>query len=420
MAHLGSNLHSFHLTSIDSITDIVRKVIREQQVVTYFQPIVSVKNRSIIGLEALSRGTPALSSIIPPKLLFEQAALLGMTIELDRLCRDTALTAFQPITFAHPDLFLFLNFDTTIIDKGVVGSGYLHKSTEKRNLQAGNIVIEISESNIQDVDLLKKFIQMYKSYGFLFALDDIGIGSSNLDRILLTKPDILKIDRCLINGIDHDYYKQELFSSIVNIAKKVGALVVAEGVETETEAIVCCEIGADLLQGFYFAKPQPANCPILPETFTLAIDSVNKLFKQYRVDKISAKVHTHQLYKTIAHNLTDELAKTPPELFEEKLKKLAHYPNLEYVYILARNGIQISNSVCDTCAFPGSKKRLFNAAQKGTDQSLKDYYLYLHSGLTEYITDPYISYASGSLCVTVSMLFTSADQQFILCADFTV
>lgn len=420
MEHLGSNHLSLPLTTADPIADIVRKIIREQQIVTYFQPIVSVKNRSIIGLEALSRGAPEISSLVPPKLLFEQASLLGMTIELDRLCRDTALTAFQPVTVKHPDLFLFLNFDATIIDKGVVGSGYLRNSVEKRQLHTSNIVIEISESTIQDVELLEKFIQMYKSYGFLFALDDIGIGSSNLDRILLTKPDILKIDRCLVNGIDHDYYKQELFCSIVNIAKKVGALVVAEGVETEAEAIVCCEIGADLLQGFYFAKPQPASHPILPDIYTQAIDSVNKLFKHYRAAKISDAVQTQQSYKTIAHKLADELANTPPDLFEEKLKRLAHYPNLEYVYILARNGIQISNSVCDSCTFPGSKKRLFNAAQKGTDQSLKDYYLYLHSGLTEFITEPYISYASGNLCVTVSMLFTAANQQFILCADFTV
>lgn len=119
--------------------------------------------------------------------------------------------------------------------------------------------------------------------------------------------------------------------------------------------------------------------------------------------------------------MTLELSETLPETFDEKLMEAARYPQLEYVYLLDEKGLQISNSVCDACAFSRPQKKLFQAAQKGADQSLKNYYLYVHAGLEQYISEPYISCATGSLCITVSRKFRAADGCcYILCADFTV
>ncbi len=404
-----------------NISNIVQDIINSRQVITHFQPIISLKNHTVFGIEALSRGMHSSSDIIPPNIMFEQAAALGMTIELDRLCRDKALTSFQPLNALHPELFLFINFDPTILDKGASGSEYLINSVKSRNLLPRNIIIEMCESKTQNAERLKEFIQRYKRYGFLLALDDIGIGYSNLDRILLTEPDILKIDRCIINGIDRDCHKQEIFSSIVNVSKKIGALIVAEGIETEAEAITSCELGADLLQGFYFARPQPANNQLTPHAFIPGIDSVHRKFKEHKVAKIILAERNRQLFETISYQLTNKLTGTDPEFFDEKLIELARHPALEYLYILNQDGIQVSNSICDACvSFQGPRKFLFNATHRGADQSLKDYYLYIHAGLTQYITAPYISHASGNLCITVSRVFTSAGQQFILCADFTI
>ena len=70
------------------------------------------------------------------------------------------------------------------------------------------------------------------------------------------RPDVIKIDRSLITGVDGDFYKQETFKSLVSLRRRIGALVVAEGIETEAEAVTALELGADLLQGFFLGRPQ--------------------------------------------------------------------------------------------------------------------------------------------------------------------
>ena len=77
-------------------------------------------------------------------------------------------------------------------------------------LKPENIAIEIIESDVEDLKELQRFVQLYRSYGFLIALDDVGAGHSNLNRIPLIKPDILKIDRFLVQNIQDDFYKQEV------------------------------------------------------------------------------------------------------------------------------------------------------------------------------------------------------------------
>lgn len=405
-----------------SIADKVAEIIDTKRVQTYFQPLISVKNLSLIGVEALSRTGFGKGAAIPPLVLFEEGAKLGRSVELDRLCRDKALLAFRELAQQQPELFLFLNFDATLIDQGVVGSDYLRDSVRFLGLQPRSIVVEISESKVQNLELLKEFIERYRQYGFLFALDDIGIGHSNLDRLVLTKPDILKIDRCLISNIHLDGYKQEVFSSIINIAKKVGALVVAEGIETEAEALLCCDLGADFLQGYFLARPEAWQGQLLArQRVKQATDSLRKHFKEYKVEKIRTDVNRSRYYRVTVEQIMERLSCASMEDFDDKLTELACYPQLEYVYILDEKGIQISNSVCDNCSLSQPQKRLFNVARKGADQSLKNYYLYVHAGLSPYVSEPYISCATGNLCITVASRFAAADgNDYILCADFTV
>ena len=117
-------------------------------------------------------------------------------------------------------------------------------------------MIEINETKVQDNAALKRFAETYREFGFMIALDDVGTGFSNMDRILLIKPDIIKIDMSLIRNIHNDYYKQGVFKSLVNMSNKIGALVVAEGVETEEEAIQILRLGGHMIQGYFFSKPQ--------------------------------------------------------------------------------------------------------------------------------------------------------------------
>ena len=109
--------------------------------------------------------------------------------------------------------------------------------------------MEFLEARLEDVGRFGALADALREHGFLVVLDDVGAGHSNLDRIPLFRPDVIKVDRSLISGVGDDFYKQETLKSLVNLSRRIGALVVAEGIETDAEAIVALELGVDLLQG---------------------------------------------------------------------------------------------------------------------------------------------------------------------------
>ena len=397
----------------------MRNIIEQEQVITHFQPILSVKNRSVIGYEALSRGIdPYTNSIIPPNTLFSNAADQQLTLGLDRLCRKKALENFKPLQQKFNDSILFLNFDTTIIDQGVVGSGHLLNTVRKHDINPQKIVIEIKESEANNLKELEKFIKNYRNYGFLIALDDIGSGHSNLNRISLVKPDLLKLDAFLIRNIHKEFYKQEVFKSLVNLAKKIGALVVAEGVENEDEAICTLKLGADLLQGFYFAKPTN-NLMCTKNNFKDKLNLVADQFKNSVIEKINANKMYRKEYHKIVNNILTNLPIIKSELFNEKLLEIiSTYPVLDCLYILNENGIQISSTICNNSKLLNQRGSIFRPAAQGTDHSLKEYYYLLQdSGSRYFYSEPYISMASGNLCVTISTFFKAENNTYILCAD---
>ena len=396
----------------------IRAIIAQEQISIYFQPILSLAKKSVIGLEALCRGNYN-NKVIMPSVLFDLALKNGVTLDLDRLCRRKALEAFKPISEKNNDLILFLNFDASIIDQGVVGSGHLLNTVSELGLQAEKIVIEIIESKVKDIQSLVSFIKSYRSYGFMIALDDVGTGHSNLNRITMAKPDIFKIDRSIIDHIDQDFYKQEILKSLVNLSRKIGVLVVAEGIERESEAIMGLDIGVDMLQGFYFARPEPADKIdaglLMPNKTYIA----NK-FKEYNMRKTSTRRSHKQEYAYILNEMVNELALIAISQMDNKMQELVNrFTCLECVYILDENGFQVSDTLFGTDKEPLNIKSIFQPAPRGSDHSMKDYYyLLLGLGQSANYTEPYISLASGNLCVTVSTWMSNLDGiRSVLCLD---
>ncbi|OPY56172.1 MAG: putative EAL-domain containing protein YkuI [Pelotomaculum sp. PtaU1.Bin035] len=384
-----------------------------------FSRLYPLRKKSIIGFEALCRGINIETrEVLPPGLLFESARSENFTLELDRLCRKKALEGYKAAHTENDNFILFLNLDTSIIDFGVVGSGHLLNLINALGVEPNNVVIEIVESNTEDVNSLERFIKSYKGYGFLTALDDVGCGYSNLDRVALVKPDILKIDMGIISNINKFFYKQEIFKSLVSLSKRIGALVVAEGVEREEEALVALELGADMLQGFYFSKPQE-NMLNMVNDIDCKTSKIAHNFNDYIINKIKISKLLHRNYNIILDSIIYELSKITLENFDSKLREVIRkYPALECIYIINENGVQVTETICSQ-AVAVKRGKIYVPAKKGTEHSLKDYYYYLVStGSKKFTTDPYISLASGNLCITISSFFENFNfDRYILCID---
>ena len=399
----------------------IEYIIKNENITTCFQPVVSIKKKTIVGFEALSRGvTQGSKNIIPPEYLFSLANKKNLCLELDRLCRKSALRNFKR-GVCDEDLMLFLNFDTSILDRGVTGSGHLQNLVDNFGINPGNVVLEIVESNVRDIHALKKFIKIHRNKGFLIALDDVGNGHSNLNRIPMVKPDILKIDRYLVRSIDKDYHKQAVCKSLIDLARSIGTLVIAEGVESEEEAITVLELGVDMIQGYYFC--QPGEIPkYMKWGLGDVISKLGYLFQDHLYKKFYLNKREQEVNSRIISDIISKLSILSLYEFDNTLFQFVKkYPALECIYVLNEKGIQLSITACNGDTLQRSHMPIFRPALKGEDHSLKDYYYSLmNSNSKEHTTEPYISLSSGNLCITVSKVFTgSGNKTYILCADFT-
>ena len=173
-----------------------------------------------------------------------------------------------------------------------------------------------------------------------------------------------------------------------------------------------------MLQGYYFAKPQKINGGIVevPKNET---DGAAMLYKELKTEKTVRARLQRAICCTAIDRIIDEIEVIEASCFDAKLKTLiGKYPLLEYVYILDTKGRQVTETIGNQLK-PNAGNKLFQPDRKGADQSLKDYYLRIQAGWKRHTTEPYMSLATGNLCITNSTIFRAANgEQYILCTDF--
>jgi EAL domain-containing protein (putative c-di-GMP-specific phosphodiesterase class I) len=179
-----------------------------------------------------------------------------LLFELDRLCRKKALENAKGI---NPECKLFMNCLPSMVLDPEFKDVYLKVFLQELLLSPINIVFEITEREaIENYDLFNKAVKYYTDLGFAIAVDDTGAGFSSLETVIELKPMFIKLDISIVRGIEKNQLKQELIKAIYSLSKKMGSLVIAEGIETEEELNTLKQIGISLGQGFLFAKPGPA------------------------------------------------------------------------------------------------------------------------------------------------------------------
>ncbi|MDD5167719.1 MAG: EAL domain-containing protein [Syntrophales bacterium] len=406
--------HHFSLSSSN-----LKEIISNERIVVEFQSILSARNHSISGFEGLIRGKDRDGSLIPPIFLFDAAGEHGLTLELDRLCREKVLAAFGTIHHFQKNSLLFLNLETSFLSSKVVGSGYLLDQVTRHKIPPANIVIEIVESKTPDTGALVRFVNNYRECGLNIALDDVGTGHSNFDRISLLRPNIIKVDRSIISGIATNYFKQEIFKSLTNLSKSIGSLTLAEGVETQEEVIHGIEYGADLMQGFFFSRPKDIKLPVSNEEEQRLAD-ILLAFRMKRIDIVKARRRQNKRYQKTVRGIVRRIQGKSPEEIDAVLREIMDLSeSIDALYIISDEGIQVT----DTIMKKSRRERInpvFRAASKNENLSHKDYfYQLINTDLKRFTTDRYISFATGNLCVTLSHLFSGENGRlYILCTDF--
>jgi EAL domain-containing protein (putative c-di-GMP-specific phosphodiesterase class I) len=233
------------------LSTMLFRAIEEQSISTVFQPIVDLQSRRIIGYEVLSRG-PEATKIEKPEVMFELARELDLVWELEELCIRNMRPLLESVCARG---LLFFNLESGFIQQ-------LHsRGTEVLEpllCRGGQVVIEVTErSAIRDYAMFRQTLQVLKRMGFRIAVDDCGSGYATLEAIAELKPDYLKVGHSLLFMVERDVIRRNLVDLVARCSATIGAVTIAEAIETEEQLQVCEELGISNGQGYYFAPPGP-------------------------------------------------------------------------------------------------------------------------------------------------------------------
>ncbi|MBE0505326.1 MAG: EAL domain-containing protein [Marinospirillum sp.] len=213
-----------------------------------YQPIVDYRNKSIWGYEALVRGPNNESawSILSRVNDDNRYAF-------DQACRVKAITLAAELKL---DKILSINF----LPNAVYEPAHCIRSTLQAADLAGfpleKIMFEITESEkVHDAEHLTRIFDYYQQQGFITALDDFGAGHAGLNLLSKFLPGLMKIDMELVRDINTHRTKQIIVTALADICRQLDIILLAEGLETAEEVAYFEQLGVQLMQGYYFAKP---------------------------------------------------------------------------------------------------------------------------------------------------------------------
>lgn len=246
-----------------SMSSEFNAILHERKARALFQPIADFTTGTILAWEALARG-PEGSAFLSPSVLFDFAEQSGKLFALERLCREQAIRSLGAIASGQK---LFLNIHPKTMADPEFTHGRTLELLEEVGLAPENIVFEITERHsINEFALFHRTLDHYRSQGFLVAVDDAGAGYSGLTSVAQIRPEFIKIDMSLIQGIDKDPVKRALIETFVAFADKIGSKIIAEGIESQAQAACLIDIGVHYGQGYYLARPAAPKPPLSLDT----------------------------------------------------------------------------------------------------------------------------------------------------------
>ncbi|WP_163337768.1 EAL domain-containing protein [Desulfopila sp. IMCC35008] len=254
----------------DEMNDLIQKKLRLEadlrsalsgsDLQLYYQPQVRIRDNKIIGVEALLRWIQADRQVISPASFIPVAEESGLILPLSEWVMQTACIQAKlwqdeledPLCIAvniSPRHFRDEHFSSQL--SGII---------EQAGLNPQNLDLEITESLImQDVERSVDIMRKFKSLGGTISIDDFGTGYSSLSYLKKFPLDKLKIDKSFVDEIDSNPKDEGLAKTIITMGHGLGLTVVAEGVETRRQLEKLRELGCDIIQGYYYSSPLPAD-----------------------------------------------------------------------------------------------------------------------------------------------------------------
>jgi EAL domain-containing protein (putative c-di-GMP-specific phosphodiesterase class I) len=220
-----------------------------------YQPIVRASDGAVYGYEALARTGE--TRLPHPQALVDAAERLDRVQELGRVVHGNAADLLDqsviPVAFVN-------------VHPRELADDSLLRPDAPLSRHARSVVLEITDrASLEGMPGLHARVEALRVLGYRLAIDDLGVGDTGLTTFAVLEPDLVKLDVALVHGCDHEPVKQRLIRSMAALCRELGALVVAEGIETQAEQETVASLGCDLLQGFRLGRPvEAADLPAAP------------------------------------------------------------------------------------------------------------------------------------------------------------
>lgn len=213
-----------------------------------FQPIVDVANKTVYAYEALVRGPEGEGALSILNKVNERNRYA-----FDQICRVKAVKLASKLGM---NTRLSINFMPNAVYKAEYCIRTTLAAAKTYNFDTSKLIFELTEGeDLTSVEHLASIIEAYQEMGFSTAIDDFGAGYSRYNIMMVSPPDLLKLDMTLIRNIHQEPNKQAVVAGIITMMAQLGGRIVAEGVETVEEYFWLRSQGISLYQGYLFARP---------------------------------------------------------------------------------------------------------------------------------------------------------------------
>ena len=235
-----------------ALSDAIARVIDERALRPVYQPLVHLESGRVIGFEGLIRPTPG-SPFPNPGALFSAAEAGGRIVDLDLACLDVVIAGATAI----PDpLLVTLNVSPLTLEAPEFGAARLLNMLDHAGFPADRVILEVTEREvIHDVPRVLAVLERCRSAGIRIAADDVGAGNAGLRLLSQFRFDVVKIDLSLVQAGTGHATVRAVLSSLVDLARRWGALVVAEGVENQAQLAMARDLAIDAGQGYLLGRP---------------------------------------------------------------------------------------------------------------------------------------------------------------------
>ena len=236
----------------------LRRAVERDEFVLHYQPVMDLEAGQMVGVEALIRWEDPEHGLIQPDDFIPVAERMGMIGAISHWVVQNACSQAQEWRAAGFDLRVAINLPPILWQPSMLRR--LTRTIQSFGIAASQLEIEITESAaMTDPDRTTRILSELHERGFGLAIDDFGTGYSSLSRLKQMPVTTIKIDRSFIRDLPGDAHSATMVSAIIGLARTLGLVPLAEGIETREQLRFLTERGCPLGQGYYFSRPVPAG-----------------------------------------------------------------------------------------------------------------------------------------------------------------